>query len=149
MYIVYFTVKFGTVCTWTINIYRNYTMLEWQKSLPTWWIKLLEKALKFSTVMLLTKLTIHTVLLRLRFVLKASWKLFVTSLFHYSWQDPLGFTLFVSSACCKLNKRKTFSFMNCFWHRLDFLEYIQGRHGKFEPGKALYSTPNFLTGCFL
>ena len=26
---------------------------------------------------------------------------------------------------------------------------MQGRHGKFEPGKAQYSTPIFLTGCFL
>ena len=27
--------------------------------------------------------------------------------------------------------------------------YVQGRHGEFEPGKAQYSTPNFLTGCYL
>ena len=28
---------------------------------------------------------------------------------------------------------------------------MQGRHGhgEFEPGKAQYSTPKFLTGCFL
>ena len=26
---------------------------------------------------------------------------------------------------------------------------MQGHHGEFEPGKAQYSTPNFLTGCFL
>ena len=26
---------------------------------------------------------------------------------------------------------------------------VQGRHGEFELGKAQYSTPNFLTSCFL
>ena len=25
----------------------------------------------------------------------------------------------------------------------------KGRHGEFEPGKAQYSTPKFLTSCFL
>ena len=41
-----------------------------------------------------------------------------------------------------------FIYFVAFSEYLNFYNY-QGRHSEFEPDKAQYSTPIFLTGCFL
>ena len=64
------------------------------------------------------------------------------------------FSLFVLFFCCRVaflnNLNKIYQFIPSKYLLLRMvITLIQGCHGEFEPGKAQYSTPIFLTGCFL